>query len=169
MHTAPAYRPATSDDLALVKKTLYTALAWNPDDPIPPMDVVVEHPKIAVYHEGWMRDGDDGVIAETSDGTFVGMAFCRLFPDGEDAQGFVDPDTPELAVGVETEYRGLGVGRTLLQHLHASRLAAGVARMSLSVDADNRAVRLYESLGYNQVQGHGDGIVMAKELGAQTI
>jgi ribosomal protein S18 acetylase RimI-like enzyme len=157
-------RDASSDDSMLVKKTLYTALSWNPEAPIPPFEDVVAHPKIAVYHEAWMREGDDGVVAETDDGVFVGMSFCRLFSDGEDAQGFVDEMTPELAVGVEAQFRGLGVGHRLLERLHESRGAAGVQRMSLSVDADNPAVRLYERLGYAEERRHGDGIVMVADL-----
>jgi ribosomal protein S18 acetylase RimI-like enzyme len=161
-------RPASNDDLMLVKKTLYTALSWNPDDPIPPFEVVVDHPKIAVYYDGWMRHGDDGVVAESDDGVFVGMAFCRLFPDGEDAQGFVDANTPELAVGVEAKFRGQGVGQRLMERLHESRMAAGVERMSLSVDVNNRAVHLYEHLGYSEERRHGDGIVMIAILNTRT-
>ncbi|MGI9610452.1 MAG: GNAT family N-acetyltransferase [Acidimicrobiia bacterium] len=157
-------RAASSDDLLLVKKTLYTALSWNPLDPVPAFEVVVSHPKIAIYHEGWMRDGDDGVVAETKDGVFVGMAFCRLFTNSDEAQGFVDGQTPELAVGVEAEFRGRGVGRRLLERLRESRAAADVERMSLSVDADNRALQLYETLGYTEERRHGDGIVMIATL-----
>ena len=161
-------RSASNDDTRLVKKTLYTALSWDPDDPIPPLELVVDHPKIAIYHRGWMRQGDDGVVAATDEGVFVGMAFCRLFPDGGDSQGFVDAHTPELAVGVEARFRGLGVGQSLIERLHESRMAAGVERMSLSVAADNPAVRLYERLGYSEERRHGDGIVMVASLNART-
>jgi len=148
----------------LVKRTLYSALSWDPEDPIPPFETVVEHPKIAVYHDGWMRPGDDGLVAETRTGLFVGMAYCRQFDGGEDAQGFIDGDTPELAVGVEAEFRGQDVGRRLIARLHEARRNAGVQRMSLSVGIGNPAGRLYERLGYREVRRHGDGIVMATEL-----
>ena len=157
-------RPATSGDLLLVKKTVYTALSWDPEDPIPPFEAVLEHPKIAVYHDGWMRPGDDGLVAETQTGMFVGMAYCRLFDDGEGAQAFIDADTPELAVGVEAEFRGRDVGRRLITRLHEARRDAGVQRMSLSVGIGNPARRLYERLGYREVRRDGDGIVMATEL-----
>ena len=39
----PTYRPATSTDHGLVQQTLYLALAWDPADPMPPMDAVVSH------------------------------------------------------------------------------------------------------------------------------
>ncbi|MCP5113656.1 MAG: GNAT family N-acetyltransferase, partial [bacterium] len=97
-------------------------------------------------------------------GGFVGMAYCRHFDDGDGAQGFVDADTPELAVGVEPDFRGRGVGRELIQKLHEATSTAGVERMSLSVGAGNPALRLYERLGYREVRRHGDGIVMSIDL-----
>lgn len=159
-----ALRSAVSEDVHLVKRTLYTALSWDPDDPIPPFETVVAHPEIAVYHEGWMREGDDGVVAELEDGRFVGMAYCRQFVEGDPAQAFVDSTTPELAVGVGWEYRSRGIGRRLITRLQRSRAAAGVQRMSLSVNVDNPALGLYEELGYREVRRHGDAMVMVVEL-----
>jgi ribosomal protein S18 acetylase RimI-like enzyme len=157
--TAPIIRPATPDDRELVERTLFTALAWDPEDPIPPMDVVIAHPKIAVYHDGWMRQGDAGVVAEI-DGEFAGMAYCRIFEDGSDSQGFYDAETPELAVGVEAAHRGRGIGEGLITALHEMIAADGVARMSLSVDTRNPAMRLYERLGYQRVRGTDSDAVM---------
>ena len=54
-------RPATGADLPIVKQTLYLAVSWDPDDPIPPFAEVVDHPEMAIYHDGWMRPGDAGV------------------------------------------------------------------------------------------------------------
>jgi len=156
-------RPATPDDYEHVVWTLFTALAWDPKDPIPPMEVVVAHPKIAGYHQGWMRPGDDGVVAEV-DGAFVGMAYCRRFPDGGDSQGFYDPDTPELAVGVDAAHRGGGIGEGLIVALSERLAAAGVARISLSVAAANPALHLYERLGYRSVRRSDDDLVMVVEL-----
>lgn len=141
------FRPATDADLPAVKQTLYLALSWNPDDPIPPFEEVVDHPEMAIYHDGWMRPGDAGVVAET-DGEFVGMAYYRLFSTDVPGQGFVDADTPELAIAVIPAHRGRGVGTGLLRELHSMARSAGVVRISLSVSAGNPARRLYERHGY---------------------
>ena len=163
MATPVTYRPATDDDRPLADRTLYLALSWDPEDPIPPMDVVVSHPKIAVYVEGWMRPGDAGFVAE-KDGAFVGMAFCRRFDDGTDAQGFYDSETPELAVGVEHAFRGQGVGGQLITLLSDVLAASGVERMSLSVATANPALALYRRLGYREVRGGEDDLVMVVDL-----
>lgn len=165
MKTPPiSLRSAVPEDLGFVTWTLYTALSWNPDDPIPTFETVIAHPEIAIYHEGWMRDGDDGVVAELDTGEFVGMAYCRQFEEDEPAQAFVDSATPELAIGVERAFRGQGVGRHLIEWLHRSRWSSGVERMSLSVNVGNPAIHLYQKLGYREVRRHRDAVVMVADL-----
>ena len=147
-------RPATDDDLSFVKETLYLALSWDPEDPIPPFDAVVDHPEITKYHAGWMRPGDAGIIAEI-DGAFAGMAYYRLFPDDDRGQGFYDSDTPELAIGLRHEFRGAGIGGRLMKELETEARRTGVPRISLSVSKGNPAARLYERLGYRYASdGH---------------
>jgi GNAT superfamily N-acetyltransferase len=141
------YRAAGETDLPIVQQTLYLALAWDPDDPIPPFEPVVNHPQIAIYHTGWMRPGDAGVVAEI-DGEFAGMAYYRLFPEDDHGQGFVDPATPELAIAVVEQHRGKGIGLRLMEDLAATARAAGIKQISLSVSPGNPARRLYERVGY---------------------
>lgn len=163
MHEPVITRPAVPEDLSLVRRTLHTALAWNPADPIPPFEVVVDHPGIEVYHIGWMRLGDAGVVAEVN-GEFVGMAYCRLFEDGGGSQGFYDAGTPELAVAVEAESRGRGIGERLIVELSDVVRAGGAERMSLSVSQGNPAIRLYLQLGYREVSEHDGNILMVADL-----
>ena len=156
-------RAAVPADLPLVRRTLYAALAWDPEDPIPPFDEVVDHPQIAVYHEDWMRPGDAGVVAESGSG-FAGMAYCRLFPAGGASQGFYDEETPELAVAVEAPLRGRGIGARLVGELMDDLAGDGVPRLSLSVATLNPALRLYQRLGFREVRRDEHGILMVADL-----
>src|SRR5918992_4909563 len=156
-------RPARPDDLEWVRWALYTAVAWDPGRRLPPPEVTVEHPELARYHRGWGRPGDLGVVAER-DGQVVGVALCRLFTDDDHGHGYVDPETPELAVAVAEELRGSGLGTRLMDALADRARAAGVARLSLSVDTDNPARRLYERLGYRQLSADDDGVRMVLDL-----
>jgi ribosomal protein S18 acetylase RimI-like enzyme len=156
-------RPAGSGDLDHVKWALFEAVSWDPERRLPPFEVTIEHPELARYHRGWGRPGDLGVIATSGD-EVVGVALCRLFTDGDHGHGYVDAATPELAVAVAGPSRGSGLGTTLMEELAAAARAAGFARLSLSVDHGNPAIRLYERLGYEEISSDEGGIRMIREL-----
>ena len=150
-------RNAGPDDVVGLHAALLAAFNWEPSrEPLP-----LEHPLLAPYRDGWGRAGDLGVVADEC-GTLVGAAYCRLVPGG---YGYVDDATPELTIGVEQPFRGVGVGRALLEALHELARANGVAALSLSVEPHNPARRLYERVGYVEV-GVDDGgsLTMVKRL-----
>jgi GNAT superfamily N-acetyltransferase len=157
------FRALTKDDLEHVKWALYEAVSWNPERQLPPYESLIEHPELARYHDGWGRPGDLGVVAEL-DGDLVGVAFCRLFTQADHGHGYVDEQTPELAVAVVDAHRGKGMGARLMRELADAARGAGVARLSLSVDADNPALRLYERLGYRELERDEGGVRMVLDL-----
>ena len=144
-------RDLTDDDIGFLGEMLYEALAWRPDVTLPPLEWVLEHPQVVIFHRGWGRAGDTALVAEES-GRPIGLVWFRLFTEGEHGEGYVDEQTPELAIAVVEGSRGLGVGRLLLDAIHERARSDGFARISLSVDPDNPAKRLYERAGYVDVE-----------------
>ena len=71
-----------------------------------------------------------------------------LFPAEEPGWGFVATDVPELSIGVISEVRGTGVGSALLDALLTLAREQGFRAVSLSVDRQNPARRLYERKGF---------------------
>jgi len=159
----PSIRPGTPEDLPVIQRVLYEALAWNPEEQLPDIEVVLAHPEAARYHVGWGRVGDIAVIA-TLDSEPIGAAYGRLFTDEDHGHGFVDEATPEIAIAVWGENRGQGVGGRVLQALEAEALRAGIDRFSLSVDAMNPARRLYIRHGYEVLTDHESSHRMLKTL-----
>jgi GNAT superfamily N-acetyltransferase len=148
-------RDLREDELPFLGEMLYAALAWRPDVELPPKEWVLAHPQVVVFHEGWGRAGDTALVAEEG-GRLIGAAWYRLFTEAEHGEGFVDDETPELAIAVVDGFRGRGIGTRLLNEIHERARRDGLARLSLSVDPGNPAKRLYAELGYVDFEP-GDG------------
>ena len=103
------------------------------------------------YVVGWGRYGDVGVVAEI-EGAAVGAAWLRLWSEGDHGYGYLDDQTPELAIAVVPEARGRGIGTALLNQLLAIAQSQ-LSTICLSIRADNPALRLYERLGFVRVAG----------------
>jgi ribosomal protein S18 acetylase RimI-like enzyme len=140
---------------------LYEAFSWRPDVPRLPFDEALARPDIARYVDGWGRGGDLGVVADED----AGAAWVRLFTNEDRGYGFVAPDVPELSIGVAPDSRGRGVGTALLRRLVEETRAAGHRALSLSVETDNPAVRLYERFGFERVGYVGTSWTMQRILG----
>jgi ribosomal protein S18 acetylase RimI-like enzyme len=152
-----AIRDLAPGEESFLGEMLFEALFWRPEARRPPLDVVLAHEQAVIYLAGWGRPGDAAVVAE-EEGRLVGAAWYRFFTEDEHGHGYVDDETPELALAVAAGYRGRGVGRALMDAIHERARRAGLARVALSVEPDNYAKRLYESLGYVDYEpgdGHG--------------
>jgi GNAT superfamily N-acetyltransferase len=158
-----ALRSGSAADLEHIKRALFVAVSWNPERELPPYEFVVAHPELARYHEGWGRLGDLAEIAEDG-GEVVGASLCRLFTAEDHGHGYVDEETPELAVAVWDGRRGTGIGTRLMEAIEDAARADGRLCLSLSVDTDNPARRLYERLGYEELSVDDEGVRMLKRL-----
>jgi ribosomal protein S18 acetylase RimI-like enzyme len=157
----PNLRRARPDDATFLGAMLGEAMAWRPGSPRPLASTVLA----SRYIVGWPRHGDAGLVAEA--GEPVGAAWYRLLGRHDPGYGFVDDMTPELTVGVVPSWRSRGVGRRLLVALLDVARADGHAALSLSVEEDNVALELYESVGFERVEKSGNAWTMMCPLRLQ--
>ena len=148
-------RPGTRFEQPTLKRMIYEALYWQPDAEREPFDFVIAHDEISRYVDGWGRRGDSAMVAVVApDERPVGAAWYRLFPEDQPGYGFVEPSIPELAIAVENDFRGQGVGRALLESLIRCACQSGMAHLSLSVEVANvTALTLYQRLGFVPIGG----------------
>ena len=159
----PLIRPAETKDYFFLRQMLYDAIHIPEGEAKPPLSIL-DAPEINKYVSGWKRIGDVGFIAEI-EGEDAGAAWIRLF-DNADAggYGFIDNETPELALAIYEKYRGMGVGTALMQTLLRELRVLGYKKVSLSVDKANRAVALYKRLGFKVIKEQDTDFLMVKDL-----
>jgi ribosomal protein S18 acetylase RimI-like enzyme len=156
-------RLAGPDDADFLRAMLYEAV-W-PAEPRPGREELQARPDLLKTLPDWTRAGDAGVIAEHG-GLPVGAAWYRLFSEGDHAWGFVDPSTPELGIALAPDYRGRGIGVTLLDALVATAREQGLPALSLCTSRATKAnaAGLYERTGFVTIaevpDTSGTGVVM---------
>ena len=111
-------RSARPDDIDFLKTLLYEAAYWRSEGERPPLDEALAMPELALYVEGFGREGDYGLIAEV-DQEPIGAAWWRHMRAGEGGYGFVDEATPELSIAVMPGHRGEGGSVTMVVDLSA--------------------------------------------------
>jgi GNAT superfamily N-acetyltransferase len=141
-------RPMQPDDEPFQWDMGWEAIAMNAEARAAGRDTVLALPQVRRNLVDFGRPGDAGVVAVTADGTRLGVAWYRLFAAEEPGYGFIAVDVPELAIGVVAEARGRGIGGALLEALLARARDQGFRALSLAVDRQNPARRLYERKGF---------------------
>ncbi|HEX2739544.1 MAG TPA: GNAT family N-acetyltransferase [Rubrobacter sp.] len=158
-------RPAGMEDVEFLWDMLYEAACWRPEGPRPPKEEVFTTPELAHYVDGWGRPGDAAVIAfDPDDGAKVGAAWYRLMPPGDPGYGFVEAATPEISIAVVPDRRGTGAGEVLLGALMERARSEGFGSLSLSVEEDNQAIKLYRRAGFKELHLSDGALTMSADL-----
>lgn len=152
-------RPITESEYPLLNDFLYEAIFVPQGVPAPPRSII-ELPELQVY----VRDFGGGeadicFVAETG-GRVVGAAWTRVMDD----YGHIENGVPSLAISLYEQYRGQGIGTSLMRAVLAELKQRGYAKVSLSVQKANAAVRLYRRLGFVTVRETDEEYLMVYYL-----
>jgi ribosomal protein S18 acetylase RimI-like enzyme len=162
-------RPIHNSEHELLKDFLYYAVFIPPGAEPVPVDIIYE-PGIFVYIKDFGK-ADDLCVVAVSGGVIVGAAWSRILAGpGQKGYGNIDKVTPELSISVFPEHRNKGTGTMLLESLHHLLRTCGYKRISLSVQKENPAFRLYQRTGYRITREgeNGEDYIMVNMLGEET-
>ncbi len=115
-----------------------------------PRSVIYDDPKCRAAFEGFGSLSDDRAVVAVAGGEVIGACWVRT----TDEYGHIDNQTPSFSISLKKPYRGQGVGGAMMRTLLGRLCAAGYVRVSLSVQKENPALRLYERLGF-RIVGYG--------------
>lgn len=157
-------RSITEHDEPFLWDMLYESL-YVPKGKEPFSRDIIKEPSLSKYVEDWGREGDLGYIAVSEEGMSLGSITARFFNEDNKGFGFVSNEVPELGIALKEEYRGIGIGRALLQRLIDVLKEKGIKKVSLSVAPDNiAAMKLYQRFGFKEVGMVDTSITMVLDL-----
>lgn len=160
-------RKFNKEDMNFLWDMLYEAI--YEEDPIKKgaKEELLAIPALSKYVKNFGdSDYDVAFIAEDDRGKNLGVAWYRLFDIAHKGYGFISEDIPELSIAIKPEARGMGIGTKLMEAIINEAKTEGFKAMSLSVDPNNAAVRLYERFGFIEVGVEGTSITMKLDLQA---
>lgn len=133
---------------------------------LPPSRDILKIPELAKYVQGWGRTGDQWFIAISRDNqASIGAAWYRLFTEDDKGYGYINSETPEIAIAILPEYRNKGLGQVLMLHLLKQAKADGYQQISLSCGLTNaNALHLYQKLGFEKVEVFHISCIMKKPI-----
>lgn len=152
-----------ASNAALLSNFLYEAI-FVPSGMQPPSRDILADPQLQVYVQDFGKQtGDFGLFAEV-EGVIAGAVWGRIMED----YGHIDNETLSLAIALYKEYRGKGVGTALLQAMLKLLQEHGYEQVSLAVQKENYAVKLYTACGFRVYRESEEEYIMVRSLRQNT-
>lgn len=144
----------------LLEDFLYEAIFKKDESVVVPRDII-QKPELQVYIEDFGRKKDDYCFVAECEEKVVGAVWVRNIM----GYGCIDDVTPEFAISLYKEYRGLGIGTALMRHMLSHLITQGYQKTSLAVQKENYALRMYLKVGFEIIDENEEEYIMVCELG----
>ena len=155
-------RPLKPEEYSVLEDFLYDAI-YLPEGAAAPPKEIINQPELAVYITDFGQADDLCLVAEAY-GHLLGAVWTRILAGKIKGYGNVDEHTPEFAISVKKEFRQQGIGSKLMQEMIVLLKSKGYEKVSLSVNKDNYAYRMYQKQGFHVIQKRDEDNLMVLEL-----
>ena len=153
------FRKIREEEIPILNDFLYEAI-FIPEGFTAPPRSIIENEDMQVYVKDFGKKSDDRCLVAETDGKIVGAVWTRIMDD----YGHIDNQTPSLAISLYKEYRGQGIGTQLLRRMLDMLQEDGYKQVSLSVQKENYAIRMYEKAGFETIKERGEEVIMVCQL-----
>jgi len=147
---------------AILEDFLYEAI-FQPEGTNSLSRDIIYTPEIYVFIDNYGLKDDYCLVTELK-GKIVGAVWSRILAGEIKGYGNIDEYTPELAISLMKEYRGLGLGTEMMKQMIQLLREEGYAQASLSVDKNNYAVKMYKNVGFEVLQEREHDYLMCLQL-----
>lgn len=152
-------REILEKEYSLLENFLYEAIFVPKGVPAPPR-TIIEQPELQVYVTDFGKRKDDIALVAEVGKKVVGAVWVRIMND----YGHIDDATPSFAISLFKEYRGWGIGTSLMQEMLCILKRRGYQQASLAVQKVNYAVKLYKKVGFEIVDENEEEYIMVCNL-----
>ncbi len=136
-------REMKTEEIPLLDEFLYQAI-YTPATSKKPDRSIIRKPELQIYIENFGNQPHDKAFIAEVDNKVVAAVWVRIMED----YGYIDNNTPSLAISVLEEFRGLGIGTNLLHNMLNYLRVVGYKQISLSVQKENYAYNIYKKAGF---------------------
>jgi ribosomal protein S18 acetylase RimI-like enzyme len=149
-------------EMSHLNNFLYDAI-FIPEDQEKPDKEIIKLPELSRYIKDFGKETDLCLVAVLNE-ELIGAIWTRLFSEEQKGFGFVDLKTPELSMSVSENYRKKGIGTKMLKEMFNKLTLLEYDQVSLSVDKQNFAMRLYQKFGFETVESDDKSATMIKRI-----
>lgn len=151
-------REIRKEEYAVLDDFLYEAI-FIPEGVEAPPKSIIGQPELQVYVSDFGKKDDCCLVVE-ADGKIIGAVWTRIMDD----YGHIDDTVPSFAIALYQEFRGQGIGTTLMEEMLALLKKKGYKKASLSVQKANYAYKLYLKAGFTVVDENTEEYIMVCDL-----
>lgn len=150
-------------EYSFMEDIMYEAV-YNPNPGNPYSKDIIYLPQVRVYWDNWGKSSDDHCLVAIVANKIVGAVWIRTFQGELKGFGYIDGQTPEIAIALFDEYRGKGIGTQMMEQMIALMKWEGYTQVSLSITKGNPAIRLYERLSFLTIDENKEDYIMLLKL-----
>lgn len=103
---------------------------------------------------------DDNCVVALYNNKIIGACWVRIMND----YGHIADDTPSLAISVLKEHRGKGIGTKLMESILKLLKEKGYKRVSLAVQKNNYALKMYKKVGFDIIDENEQEYIMIYKI-----
>lgn len=151
-------REIRESEYSVLPDFLYEAI-FIPKGTEKPSKSIIEQPELQMYVADFGKEDDWCLVAETKE-KIVGAVWVRIMDD----YGYIDDETPSLAISLYEEYRHLGLGMALMKEMLQFLRDKGYKQTSLSVQKANYAANKYRKIGFEVIKENEEEYIMVCQL-----
>ncbi len=156
-------RKILPEEYPFMEDIMYETI-YHPDPENPYLRDVIYLPQVRVYWNNWGKGKDDRCLVAIVDNKIVGAVWIRTFQGEIKGCGYIDMQTPEIAIALFEKYRNKGIGTQMMEQMIVWMKSEGYAQVSLSITKGNPAIRLYERIGFQTIDENKVDYIMLLKL-----